>query len=42
MKNYGGIALISEKNKTLLAELNERVEEATISYSATGDFLQYI
>ena len=26
----------------LYAELNERVEAATSSYSATGEFLQYI
>ena len=31
--------LISE---VLYAELNERVEAATTSYSATDDFLQYI
>ena len=40
-KNMGGTELISgKKNKKLLyAELNEKVEAATSSYSATGDFL---
>ena len=40
----GGTELISgKKNKKLLyAELNEKVEAATSSYSATGDFLYYI
>ena len=33
---------ISEKTKTLYAELNERAEEATINYSVTGDFLLYL
>ena len=33
---------ISEKMEALYAELNERVEEGTSSYSATSDFLQYI
>ena len=28
--------------EALYAELNERAEAATSSYSATGDFLQYI
>ena len=34
--------LISEKPEALHAEFNERVEAATSSYFATGDFLQYI
>ena len=34
--------LVSEKKEVLFAELNERVEAATTSYSATGEFLQYI
>ena len=37
----GAAGLISEE-KALCAELNERAEAATSSYSATGDFLQYI
>ena len=41
-KKYGGAGLISEKTEALYAELNERVEEATSSYSATSEFLQYI
>ena len=41
VKIYGGTGFISEKTKALYAELNERVEAATSSYSATGDFLQY-
>ena len=39
MWRYG---VISEKTETLYAELNERAEAATSSYSATGDFPQYI
>ena len=35
----GGTELISEKKTLLYAELNEKVEAATSSYSATGDFL---
>ena len=31
-----------KKTDTLYTELNERVEAATSSYSATGEFLQYI
>ena len=34
--------LVSEKTEVLYAELNERAEAATSSYSVTGDFLQYI
>ena len=41
-KKSGGTGLISEKTETLYAELNERAEAATSSYSVTGDFLQYI
>ena len=41
-KKYGGAGLVSEKTEALYAELNERVEEATSSYSATSEFLQYI
>ena len=41
-KKYGDTGLIYEKTEALYAELNKRVEAATSSYSATGDFLQYI
>ena len=41
-KKYGGAGLISEKAEFFYAELNERAEAATGSYSVTGDFLQYI
>ena len=41
-KKYGGTGLISKKTEALYAELNERAEVATISYLASGDFLQYI
>ena len=43
VKKYGGTGFISEKTKAkaLYAELNERVEAATSSYSTTGGFLQY-
>ena len=41
-KKYGGAGLRSEKTEALYAELNKRAEAATSSYSATGDFLQYI
>ena len=41
-KKYGGTGLVSEKTEALFAELNERVEEAPSSYSATSEFLQYI
>ena len=37
----GGTVLISEK-KVLYAELKERAEATTGSYSVTGDSLQYI
>ena len=36
------MGLISEKTEVLYAELNERAEAATSSYSVTGEFLQYI
>ena len=39
-KKYGGTELLSEKTEALYAELNERAEAATSSYSATTDFLQ--
>ena len=38
----GDTGLISEKTEVLYAELNERAEESTVSYSVTGDSLQYI
>ena len=41
-KRYSGTGLISEKTKALHAEINERAEAATNSYSETGNFLQYI
>ena len=41
-KQIGGTRLISEKTEILYAELNERTETATGSYSVTGDSLQYI
>ena len=39
---YWGTGLVSEKTEALCAEPNERVEAATSSYFATGEFLQYI
>ena len=36
------MGLISEKTEALYAELNERAEAATSSYSVTEIFLQYI
>ena len=39
---YGGTGSISEKKEALYAELNKIVGAATSSYSATGEFLQYI
>ena len=36
------MGLISEKLEVLYVELNERAETATSSYSAPGDFSQYI
>ena len=36
------MGILSEETETLHAELNERVEAATHSYSAAVDFLQYI
>ena len=41
-KKYGGTGLLSEKTEALHAELNERAEAATRSYSAEVNFLQYI
>ena len=41
-KSIGGMGLISEKTEVLFAELNERAEAATGSYSITGDSLQHI
>ena len=40
-KKYGRRRLIFEKTEALYAELNERAEAATSSYSATGVFVQY-
>ena len=34
--------LLSEKTEVLSAELNESAEAATSSYTAAGNFLQYI
>ena len=39
---YGGTGLLSEKAEALHADLNERVEAATSSYSEEVDFSQYI
>ena len=39
-KKYGSTVLISEKMEAFYAELNERAEAATSSYSVTGDFLE--
>ena len=41
-KKYGCAGLISKKAEVFFAELNERAEAATVSYSVTGDSLQYI
>ena len=41
-KKIGGTGLLSERTEVLYAELNEREEAATASYSVTGDSLQYI
>ena len=41
-KKYGGAELVSEKTEAMYAELNETVEAATSSYSATGEFLRHI
>ena len=41
-KKCRGTVLVSEKTEVLYAELNERAEAPTSSYSVTGDFLQYI
>ena len=42
MKKIWGTGLISEKTEVLHAELNEKAETATGSYSVTNDSLQYI
>ena len=39
---YGSTGLISVKTEAFYAEINERAEAATSSYSATDDFLQCI
>ena len=36
------MGLISEKTEVWYVELNEKAEAATVSYSVTGDSLQYI
>ena len=36
LKKIWGAGLLSEKKKLLYAELNERAEAATSSYSVTG------
>ena len=41
-KKYRSTGVISEKTEALYAELNQRAEAATSSYSVAGDFLQYI
>ena len=41
-KNFGVKGLIFEEKEALHAELNERAEAATSSYSAAVDFIQYI
>ena len=41
-KKHVGRELISEKTEALYAELKERAEKTTRSYSVTGSFLQYI
>ena len=41
-KKYGSTGLISEKAEVLYADLNERTEAVTSSYSVTGDSLRYI
>ena len=37
-KIWGHMVLLSVKTEALYAELNERAEAATRSYSATGEF----
>ena len=41
-KNFGVKGLLFEEKEALHAELNERAEAATSSYSAAVDFIQYI
>ena len=38
-KKYRGTGIVSEKAEALYAELKEKVEAATSSYSATVEFL---
>ena len=40
--NVWGYGLLSEKTEALYAEPNERLEAATSSYFAIGEYLQYI
>ena len=42
LKKIWGYGLIYEKMEALYAELNERAEAATRSFSVAGDILQYI
>ena len=42
MIKNGCTTLISEKTEVLYAELNEKAETATSTYSVTGNSLQYI
>ena len=42
LKKYGSTGLIYEKTEAFYVEFNERAEAATSSYSASGDFSQYI
>ena len=41
-KKYRSTGLVSEKTEAFYVECNEKVEAATNSYSASGDFSQYI
>ena len=41
-KNFGVKGLLFEEKEALHAELNERAEAATSSYSAAVDFIQHI
>ena len=42
MKKNAGMGVLSETREALHAELNDRAEAATISYSTPVNFLQYI
>ena len=42
MQKIWRYGLLSEKTEVLSAELNESAEAATSSYTAAGNFLQYI